>query len=540
MSIIEKEIPELTWVDRLNDSLHDYYLETGVLLNNVSHWDSCDDYCEKLFKRIRLNGWHSNFNYILDSKTNNTPAMRKLGFDESVSQSIVTPSGTTSIELVASVLSSNGFKNVQVVGPVYYTVPYSFKKVGCDVTITKLKKKNGYTFLISENDTNFDAIWITNPIFSTSEYANSSLLDYIEDKLKSGTTVVCDESLSCDERYIGRRFCKYENFIGIYNPLKKLGINSIKFSVIIFNKSLKRSFQHWSNIVYGGLPESCLIGLNFFESNNYSSVLELSTEYCASSYNSIHDVLITVPNVCLDVYNYTQYTTCYITCIDNIDLHTVEECMELSKCVSSSFIPNLRNHFSSSDYFSFRINLSRIGRHNLGDVVRLASTLAMHGKGVEKRCTSTIGDYHIEKVCKANWRDGREVELFDGQEQYVWSVSDSIARAFIKPNDKEIQPYNVYWDGRIRGFFFLEFTTRFSDMVCIGGLQLDKSVQRQQHGRKLSRAIRGLIKIEFPYCKVLKIVINTDNHISKNLMTKAGFRATGRCYGDEVEYYLDI
>ena len=324
-----------------------------------------------------------------------------------------------------------------------------------------MEAANNFEIPLSLFDKKREVIWITNPIFSTAENYSYAIIEFIENALEDGSYVVCDESLCWDTCLIGPKFATQLNYFSIYNPLKKLGINAIKYSAIQHNRKWDEFLKHWSDIIYGGLNLSNKSALLFFRSDAYKDAMRVFEDFIIAAYNSLRTLLANISNIRVDGFSVTPYMSCYCDKFTNNDFLDFQKCWDLMKLTSCAFIPNHRNHFSSSDYFSFRINMTRVNRKNIGGLVRLTSTISDLESNRESPCLIQ-GDILIVKANRHNWKEKDRIKLLNGQSDFVWTVTESLARAYIKPNGLELQPYFIYLDGIAGGVFF----RRICNEVC--------------------------------------------------------------------------
>lgn len=90
-------------------------------------------------------------------------------------------------------------------------------------------------------------------------------------------------------------------------------------------------------------------------------------------------------------------------------------------------------------------------------------------------------DIELKKINARNWREAMELSLHPEQEKFVASVSPpvaiALAKAYIRPDDKIVEPYGIYDQNQIGGFLNLHYTPESKDDYWIFHFFIDKRFQ---------------------------------------------------------------
>ena len=65
----------------------------------------------------------------------------------------------------------------------------------------------------------------------------------------------------------------------------------------------------------------------------------------------------------------------------------------------------------------------------------------------------------VQAVTEDNWRDVIALTVHPEQERFVPSVAISLAKAYIKPDGEHYDPFVMYADGKMVGFYSFNHCT---------------------------------------------------------------------------------
>jgi len=75
----------------------------------------------------------------------------------------------------------------------------------------------------------------------------------------------------------------------------------------------------------------------------------------------------------------------------------------------------------------------------------------------------------FEPITRENWETALKLQVHPHQEKYVPSVAVSLAAAHVKPWDEALDPYLIYVNEILVGFFYISYTPNSVDNYWIGG-----------------------------------------------------------------------
>jgi len=129
----------------------------------------------------------------------------------------------------------------------------------------------------------------------------------------------------------------------------------------------------------------------------------------------------------------------------------------------------------------------------------------------------------IQPITRDNWEEAIKITVGEHQTSFVPSVIEGIAYAYIKPWDEALDPYMLYTNGELMGFFYLSYTPESEDNYWIGGFQIDKAFQGKGYGKQSMIAIINFIKQQHPQCKVISLTVEKENVRAQSLYKRLSF-----------------
>lgn len=149
--------------------------------------------------------------------------------------------------------------------------------------------------------------------------------------------------------------------------------------------------------------------------------------------------------------------------------------------------------------------------------------------------------FEFKKADRSNWEDALKLSVFDHQKEFVPSVSESLSAAYIKPWDEAFDPFIIFKEDIMIGFFYLSYTPDSTDNYWLGGFFIDKHYQNSSFGSKALDEILEFIKTRYPKCELVSLTFEKNNSIAHKLYEKKGFREIGKVnYQGEIIMSKDI
>lgn len=147
----------------------------------------------------------------------------------------------------------------------------------------------------------------------------------------------------------------------------------------------------------------------------------------------------------------------------------------------------------------------------------------------------------IRVVNADNWEDATKISVREDQGNFVPTVVESLAYAYIKPWDEALDPYLVLADGEAIGFFYLSYTPDSTDNYWIGGFQIAQQRQRKGYGRIAMGEIINFVRESHPRCRLISLTVERENAIAQNLYQGLGYVSTERLNQDgEIIYTIQL
>lgn len=365
MTTVSLEIQELLTLKDLEIQEAQYEQNFGFPPFNISTWNPSEDFLNlNLLNKVQLNS--SDFIHYLYSYELNPYKLdcvkSRLGFSDNKGM-LITNSGTSAISLVTAVLYQLGLKRILVISPTYYSVLYNCTQLQMDIKeIHMIHNENGY-FLprheIEKSLTHVDAIWLTNPIYNTGVGYSDEDKSYLEKVVLPSKFLICDECFALTGNELSYAFSKHVNYIGIYDPMKQIMINGLKFACIVFDEKYQHLFNDWSDIICGSLSYSTIQGIDFFCKSSFFDLADTVNAVNKATREKLNKIIKRYSQCFLDKNCSGHMQMCYFPTIEHNCFRKVCHLKDFIWSTGISLIPGDRFHFNPNDGFCFRINLAR-------------------------------------------------------------------------------------------------------------------------------------------------------------------------------------
>ncbi len=147
----------------------------------------------------------------------------------------------------------------------------------------------------------------------------------------------------------------------------------------------------------------------------------------------------------------------------------------------------------------------------------------------------------FEPITRENWETALKLQVHPHQEKYVPSVAVSLAAAHVKPWDEALDPYLIYVNEILVGFFYISYTPNSVDNYWIGGFFIDQAHQRKGYGKGALLHILTMLPELHPNCELVHLTVEPENKVAQKLYKSLGFSDTGKMnkYG-EIVYIIPV
>jgi diamine N-acetyltransferase len=155
-----------------------------------------------------------------------------------------------------------------------------------------------------------------------------------------------------------------------------------------------------------------------------------------------------------------------------------------------------------------------------------------------------MSDIELKKIKDQNWREAMELSVHEEQQKFVASVTPpvaiALAKAYIRPDGKVVEPYGVYYQNVIAGFLNLHFTPESKEDYWIFHFFIDKRYQRSGIGSKALNELIKQIKQNHPRCRRIRLTVHPENEAGKIFYLKYGFTDDNILTFGDPTYSLSI
>lgn len=221
---------------------------------------------------------------------------------------------------------------------------------------------NGMTLPHINELMEYDYIWITSPYFCSSIYYKEEDIYKLKYLQNSGKIIIVDEAYSYMTNNLKKR--NFKPNITILSPNKAIGINCLKFSVIIYDQKYDNIFNHWVDVIHGNLSISNIEAIRHFLSNNYIECFNKHLEFINSALNEVKKVLYYYPDFKIlgdpnGSMIMIQNSKIKFDIITNIKFYS-----DLMMSTNGYILPGYFHDYNDKNGFCFRINLCLFDKKN--------------------------------------------------------------------------------------------------------------------------------------------------------------------------------
>ena len=375
-----------TSIDWIYDLEDEYKNQTSNEVINISDWNNEDD-CIEIPKELIIKASNTNtFDYskyyfigLLEETYQklNHFIYKKYNININVDNTLLVNNSTYALFLTCKALKELKLKRILLITPCYFSIERNLNELNFTIVYYHLTSTNNFSFYIEEiekiiDEQFIDAVFITNPIFSTGLEVSNTIFEQIFNLIiKKNIWIVVDNTLdqlnwnnknSLFNDFLLLKFNLFDKLIYIDSPTKKLFINGLKHAVIISKLSSLTSIKYDSDCNIGSLTVNQVNLMNEIYNIDNQYLIKKSIE---NNINLFKNNFELTKNLLLDSNYYLTESTCgFHTCImlKNKNFHQVNSRSFLKKLIFDSGISLIPlNHFlfHKNNNFGFRINLSK-------------------------------------------------------------------------------------------------------------------------------------------------------------------------------------
>lgn len=138
-----------------------------------------------------------------------------------------------------------------------------------------------------------------------------------------------------------------------------------------------------------------------------------------------------------------------------------------------------------------------------------------------------ISNIELVKINSDNWREALELSVNDEQQKFVSSINPpvaiALAKAYIRPDGRVVEPYGISDQAQLLGFFNLHYTPGSVEDYWIFHFFIDKRFQSSGVGSKALKELIRHLKNTHPSCQRLRLTVHPQNDTGKLFYTRLGF-----------------
>ena len=364
-------LPEKILIHQIESLMSQWRADHGTAPVHVSHWNPSNEVLQNLQTQVPPSSFLNPLTslqtcdpipYRYSQGLPSTEAvLSKLGFSADRVGALITENGTTSISTVANWLKLNGITEVTLLTPYYYATSYSLLRLGISIREIALERTAGGAYRLPGDLAllSHQALWVTNPVYSTGLYSLEASCDLLRRIADSGAIVIADESLALRPTATARSLGGHDNFVGIYTPHKSICMNGVKFSIVVTHPRHQATLEDWAEVLSGGLSLS-VSSIQHFVTSSFDGYRESFLQLMRKTRDWHIDLVDGFDGtVELDEGSEGHFVMAYVPGLaaklgSRIDF--LAEILQETGCI---IVPGFHSGFPERSEFCFRVNLAR-------------------------------------------------------------------------------------------------------------------------------------------------------------------------------------
>lgn len=150
----------------------------------------------------------------------------------------------------------------------------------------------------------------------------------------------------------------------------------------------------------------------------------------------------------------------------------------------------------------------------------------------------------LKPITEENWREALTLAVGPDQQDFVSDVRPvaaiALAKAYIRPSGKTVEPYGIYHQGKMVGFFNLHYTPNSRDDFWLFHFFIDQRFQRRGFGSAAIGRLVQHLQDGHPACRRLRLTVHPQNQSAQRFYQALGFSDDGVLTFQEPTYSLVI
>ena len=371
-------ISQMIEIRDIQDSYHATY---GTKPYNVSSWLASTGYSQTMLTELKMpdiNTIDYVYTYSMDRQILSDVKNRLDSNNNGESGITFVDNGTQAIITLVNLIKRNNFRKICIVNPAYFTIAQALKAFDIEYDLINVKRVNGQYVLPYEElvAAQYDVIWITSPLFSTSVYYDIKTVEMLNKIMDLGTLIISDECFCVSGHELIGHVRNKNNFIAIYSPHKSLCVNTFKFAAIIYPSRFDAFIEHWVDVLTGNLPASSLSAISHFLTPNYDHCLSIYKKFMFSACEAVQNMLCSKDNVVSDKVVIGSLMTLYFNNLSYDQIKSLSFMKSVIFDTGVAFYPSFLNGLDETFGFAFRINLALCDERFLSELDCLVNYLS--------------------------------------------------------------------------------------------------------------------------------------------------------------------
>lgn len=134
---------------------------------------------------------------------------------------------------------------------------------------------------------------------------------------------------------------------------------------------------------------------------------------------------------------------------------------------------------------------------------------------------------NLKKITSDNWREALNLSVNIEQQKFVSEITPpvaiALAKAYIRPDDRMIEPFGICHNEKMVGFFNLHYEPDCQQDFWLFHFFIDKGYQRKGFGAAAIKELINHIKIIHPSCHRIRLTVHPENDSGKKFYSNLGF-----------------
>ncbi|WP_243522728.1 GNAT family N-acetyltransferase [Bacillus pseudomycoides] len=133
----------------------------------------------------------------------------------------------------------------------------------------------------------------------------------------------------------------------------------------------------------------------------------------------------------------------------------------------------------------------------------------------------------LKKITSDNWGETLNLSVNIEQQKFVSEVippvAIALAKAYIRPDNSMIEPFGIYHNEKMVGFFNLHYEPDCQKDFWLFHFFIDKGYQRKGFGAAAIKVLINHLKNSHPSCHRIRLTVHPENDSGQKFYSNLGF-----------------